>query len=151
MAKYKCNNVGKFAVLFSQALLEFFLQRIMSCPPLLLHLVVVEGLSALHINVLWLWRRSELVSCHLAQDQKQCAWAWATVCSLGSLGWCHLRDGSLCFTVSIADAPRVLLYTYITLDFTSTRLYLEEKALYRLKKTSHHLHYQSPIFCLFTL
>lgn len=40
-----------------------------------------------------------------------------------------LRDGSLCFRVSIADAPRVLLYTYITLGFTSTRLYLREKAL----------------------
>lgn len=31
--------------------------------------------------------------------------------------------------VSIADVSSVLLYTYITLGFTSTRLYLKEKAL----------------------
>lgn len=74
MARYKCSNAGKFAVACSAKCCWNFscseLYQVPPRPPHLLHLVVVEGLSALHINVLWLWRTSELVLCHLARDQK---------------------------------------------------------------------------------
>lgn len=117
-------------VLFSQALLEFFL-----CWIVPLHLVIVGGLSALHANVLWLQRRSELVSCDLAWGQKQCGWAWAALAvwagAIPGVDLCALELSSLVFLMCSCTLVDV---TCVTVVFTFARLYLKEKALSVKKK-----------------